>query len=150
MNFYHFLKFTVGKPEVITNWLFPKQRTHELTIVFLWLFFEVTKVEITWLSYPRYRLGLVSFWKKETIWRNVAKKEVSVSFLSPLQARLPSGEPHGYGNINGRTLHLWEKRLDYVLLGQNRWRTAWIRGNGRRASLDTAKCRCQFWLAIRG
>ena len=37
MNFYHFLKFTVGKPEVITNWLFSKQRTHELTIVFLWL-----------------------------------------------------------------------------------------------------------------
>ena len=36
MNFYHFLKFTVGKPEVITNWLFSKQRTHELTIVFLW------------------------------------------------------------------------------------------------------------------
>ena len=26
-----FLKFTVGKPEVITNWLFSKQRTHELT-----------------------------------------------------------------------------------------------------------------------
>ena len=37
MNFYHFLKFTVGKPEVITNWFFSKQRTHELTIVFLWL-----------------------------------------------------------------------------------------------------------------
>ena len=36
MNFYHFVKFTVGKPEVITNWLFFKQRTHELTIVFLW------------------------------------------------------------------------------------------------------------------
>ena len=27
----------MGKPEVITNWLFSKQRTHELTIVFLWL-----------------------------------------------------------------------------------------------------------------
>ena len=26
----------MGKPEVITNWLFSKQRTHELTIVFLW------------------------------------------------------------------------------------------------------------------
>ena len=39
MNFYHFLKFTVGKPEVITNWLFSKQRTHELTIVFLWFVF---------------------------------------------------------------------------------------------------------------
>ena len=37
MNFSHFLQFTVGKPEVITNWLFSKQRTHELTIVFLWL-----------------------------------------------------------------------------------------------------------------
>ena len=36
LNFYHFLKLTVGKPEVITNWLFSKQRTHELTIVFLW------------------------------------------------------------------------------------------------------------------
>ena len=36
MNFYHFLNFTVAKPEVITNWLFSKQRTHELTIVFLW------------------------------------------------------------------------------------------------------------------
>ena len=38
MNFYHFLKFTVGKPEVITNWLFSKQRPHQLTIVFLWFF----------------------------------------------------------------------------------------------------------------
>ena len=37
LDFYRFLKFTVGKPEVITNWLFSKQRTHELTIVFLWL-----------------------------------------------------------------------------------------------------------------
>ena len=35
LNFYHFLKFTEGKPEVITNWLFSKQRTHQLTI--LWL-----------------------------------------------------------------------------------------------------------------
>ena len=31
----------MGKPEVITNWLFSKQRTHELTIVFLWFLFLV-------------------------------------------------------------------------------------------------------------
>ena len=38
LNFYHFPQFTVGKPEFITIWLFSKQRTHELTIVFLWFF----------------------------------------------------------------------------------------------------------------
>ena len=32
----------MGKPEVISNWLFSKQRTHELTIVFLWFFFPIS------------------------------------------------------------------------------------------------------------
>ena len=32
----------MGKPEVITNWLFSKQRAHELTIVFLWFKFTYT------------------------------------------------------------------------------------------------------------
>ena len=38
LNFYHFPQFTVGKPEFITIWLCSKQRTHELTIVFLWFY----------------------------------------------------------------------------------------------------------------
>ena len=29
LNFYHFLQFTVGKPELITTWSFSKQRSHE-------------------------------------------------------------------------------------------------------------------------
>ena len=36
LNFCHFLGFTVEKPELITIWLFSKQRSHELTIVCLW------------------------------------------------------------------------------------------------------------------
>ena len=39
LNFYHFLQFTVGKPELITIWLFSKQRIHGLTKVSLWFFF---------------------------------------------------------------------------------------------------------------
>ena len=39
LNFYHFLQFTLGKPELITIWLFYKQSSHELTIIFLWSFF---------------------------------------------------------------------------------------------------------------
>ena len=50
MNFYHFLKFTVGKPEVITNWLFSKQRTHELTIVFLWFILFVPFLRVQEVS----------------------------------------------------------------------------------------------------
>ena len=38
MNFYHFPQFTVGKPYLLTIWLFSKQRSDELTIVFLWFF----------------------------------------------------------------------------------------------------------------
>ena len=37
VNFYHFLQFTVGKPELINIWLNSKQRSHELTVAFLWL-----------------------------------------------------------------------------------------------------------------
>ena len=29
LNFYHFLQFTVGKPELITIWSFSKQRSHD-------------------------------------------------------------------------------------------------------------------------
>ena len=29
LNFYHFLQFTVGKPELITTWSFSKQLSHE-------------------------------------------------------------------------------------------------------------------------
>lgn len=29
LNFYYFLQFTVGKPELITTWSFSKQRSHE-------------------------------------------------------------------------------------------------------------------------
>ena len=36
LNFYYFLQFTVGKPALITIWLFSKQRSHELTVAFLW------------------------------------------------------------------------------------------------------------------
>ena len=54
LNFYHFLKCTVGKPEVITNWLFSKQRTHELTIVFLWfVIVEVEKWTANWFTLGR-------------------------------------------------------------------------------------------------
>ena len=35
-NLYYFLQFTVGKPALITIWLFSKQRSHELTVAFLW------------------------------------------------------------------------------------------------------------------
>ena len=38
----------MGKPGVITNWLFFKQRTHELTIVFLWLY---NTVVVTFFPY---------------------------------------------------------------------------------------------------
>ena len=49
LNFYHFLTFTVGKPEVIANWLFSKQRTHELTIVFLWFFLLLLSFSLLFL-----------------------------------------------------------------------------------------------------
>ena len=37
-------QFTVGKPELITIWPFSKQRTHGLTIVFLWLRYITVKI----------------------------------------------------------------------------------------------------------
>ena len=69
MNFYHFLKFTVGKPEVITNWLLSKQRTHELTIVFLWLPYLILVFQVSNL-FARDELdeitqGLIGPMKKE-------------------------------------------------------------------------------------
>ena len=39
VNFYHFLQFTVGKPELITIWSFSKQRSHD--------FFYILRVIIT-------------------------------------------------------------------------------------------------------
>ena len=58
LNFYHFLQFTVGKPELITIWLFSKQLSHELTIVFLW--FSILRFNFKAWYTCAYRVSILS------------------------------------------------------------------------------------------
>ena len=86
VNFYHFLQFTVGKPELITILLFFKQCSHELTIVFLWLeyfsyrcFFQFSCCPFFWFVWCSHCTSFMLWWMLMTHQWIVLKFDVTLN-----------------------------------------------------------------------